>query len=44
MRIIKKLKLKVNKVLYVGDRSDRDGICAERAGIDYLDVKEFMNN
>ena len=41
LRIIDFLKLNKEFVLYVGDRDERDGLCAQLAGIDYLDVKEF---
>lgn len=39
--ILKVFKLKPDEVLYIGDRDDRDGLCAGRAGIDYLNVKDF---
>ena len=41
LRIIDFLKLNKEFVLYVGDRDERDGLCAQLAGVDYLDVKEF---
>ncbi len=44
LRIIRELKLNAQNILYVGDRYDRDGECAGRAGIDYADVKEFVKN
>lgn len=31
-----------SEILYVGDRYDRDGLCASGAGIDYMDVRDFM--
>ncbi len=39
--ILKKLNLKADEVLFIGDRDDRDGLCAEGAGVDYLNVKNF---
>lgn len=39
--IIESLKLNCKEILYVGDRDDRDKICAEGANVDYLDVNEF---
>lgn len=30
-----------NKVLYVGDRDDKDGVSAEFAQIDYMDINKF---
>ena len=41
--IIELLKLNREEILYIGDRDDRDGACAKSAGVDYCDVKEFMN-
>ncbi len=41
VRILEALGLGRECVLYVGDRDDRDGVCAEGAGVDYIDVKEF---
>ena len=41
--IIKLLKLNREEILYIGDRDDRDGLCAENAGVDYCDVKKFVN-
>lgn len=40
-KILAEFKLNPTDVLYIGDRDDRDGICAKAAGIDYLDVKKF---
>ena len=42
--ILKFLCLKPAEVLYIGDRDDRDGICAKNAGVRYFDVKEFTKN
>lgn len=39
--ILTALKLKPNEVLFIGDRDDRDGLCAKNAGVDYLNVKNF---
>lgn len=39
--VIERLGLLRAEILYVGDRDDRDGECARRAGVAYLDVKEF---
>ena len=39
--ILKLLHLKADEVLFIGDRDDRDGLCAEEAGVDYLNVKYF---
>ncbi len=39
--VIGRLRLLRAEILYVGDRDDRDGECARRAGVAYLDVKEF---
>lgn len=39
--VIERLGLLRAEILYVGDRDDRDGECARRAGVTYLDVKEF---
>ena len=39
--IIKLLGKKPEDVLYIGDRDDRDGICAQNAGIKYCDVNEL---
>ena len=44
LRIIRELKLNAQNILYVGDRYDRDGECAENAGVAYMDVKEFVKN
>ena len=40
--IIKLLKLNREDILYIGDRDDRDGVCAKNAAVDYCDVKEFV--
>ena len=40
-KILSLQNLKPAEVLYIGDRDDRDGICARQAGVDYLDVKNF---
>ena len=39
--ILKEFNLKSSEVLYIGDRDDRDKICAEQANVDYLDVRNF---
>ena len=39
--ILKSLNLKPDEVLYIGDRDDRDGLCAEAVGVEYLNVKNF---
>ena len=39
--VIERLKLLRAEILYVGDRDDRDGECARRAGVDYMDVTDF---
>ena len=39
--VIERLRLLRAEILYVGDRDDRDGECARRAGVAYLDVKDF---
>lgn len=39
--IINLLGLPENQVLYIGDRYDRDGLCAQSAGINYIDIKNF---
>ncbi|MBQ7561406.1 MAG: HAD family hydrolase [Synergistaceae bacterium] len=39
--IINLLGLPENQVLYIGDRYDRDGLCAKSAGINYIDVKNL---
>ena len=33
--IIKLLKFNREEILYIGDRNDRDGLCAKNAGVDY---------
>ena len=40
-KILATLGLKPDEVLYIGDRDDRDGLCAKAASVDYLDVKKF---
>lgn len=42
-KILAHMNLKPEDVLYIGDRHDRDGICAEAAGVDYCDVKILEN-
>ena len=42
--ILNFLCLKPAEVLYIGDRDDRDGICAKSAGVKYFDVREFTKN
>ncbi|MBF1704271.1 MAG: HAD-IA family hydrolase, partial [Selenomonas sp.] len=49
--IMKTLKLKKAECLMIGDRDDRDGECARRAGIDYCillvgekDRSRFVHN
>ena len=39
--IIAEFGLNRAEVLYIGDRDDRDGECARRAGVSYLDIDEF---
>ena len=39
--ILKSLNLKPDEVIFIGDRDDRDGLCAKNAGVDYLNVKNF---
>ena len=39
--IIDRLQLDRSAILYVGDRDDRDGECARRSGVTYLDIGEF---
>lgn len=39
--IIERLQLDRSQILYVGDRDDRDGECARRSGVTYLDIKDF---
>ena len=41
--IIDFLQIKESDILYIGDRDDRDGLCAKDAGLDYLDVRNFIN-
>ena len=40
--IVKLLGEEKKKYLYIGDRDDRDGVCAKSAGIKYFDVNEFV--
>ena len=40
-RVIAMLGLEGKNILYIGDRDDKDGECARRAGIAYMDVAEF---
>ena len=39
--ILESLKIKADEVIFIGDRDDRDGLCAKNAGVDYLNVKNF---
>ena len=39
--ILKSLNLKADEVLFIGDRDDRDGLCAEAVGVDYLNIRDF---
>ena len=39
--ILAALNLNPDEVLFIGDRDDRDGLCAKNAGVDYLNVKNF---
>lgn len=41
-RAVDALGLGREEILYVGDRYDRDGLCAEEAGFGYMDVREFV--
>ena len=41
IKILATLELAPDEVLYIGDRYDRDGLCAKAAGVSYLDVKKF---
>ena len=41
LNIIKFLDINKKEVLYIGDRFDRDGLCAKSAGIYYIDVKNL---
>lgn len=41
IKILTTLELAPAEVLYIGDRDDRDGLCARAAGVNYLDVKKF---
>lgn len=40
-KILSTFELVPDEVLYIGDRDDRDGLCARAAGVNYLDVKQF---
>ncbi|MBR1396107.1 MAG: HAD family hydrolase [Selenomonadaceae bacterium] len=42
--ILKSYNLNPREVLYIGDRDDRDKLCAEDAGVDYCDVSDFEQN
>ena len=42
--IIAELGLDRAEILYVGDRDDRDGECARRAGVAYLDIDDFARS
>lgn len=42
--VIDRLGLERSQMLYVGDRDDRDGECARRAGVTYLDIEEFESH
>ena len=42
LRIINISGVDKKDILYVGDRYEKDGLCACGAGIDYLDVKVFV--
>lgn len=39
--IISFLGVKREDTLYIGDRDDRDGVCAKNAGISYYDINDF---
>ena len=39
--ILAAMNLNSCDVLFIGDRDDRDGLCAKAAGVDYLNVKNF---
>lgn len=41
IKILSRLELVPDEVLYIGDRDDRDELCARAAGVNYLDVKKF---
>lgn len=41
--IINDIGINANKILYIGDRDDKDKISAELVGIDYLDIIKFRN-
>ena len=41
IKVLTTLGLAPDDVLYIGDRDDRDGLCAKAAGVNYLDVKKF---
>lgn len=40
-KILTTFELAPAEVLYIGDRDDRDGLCARAEGVNYLDVKKF---
>lgn len=42
INIINLIKIKKREILYIGDRYDRDGLCAKSAGVDYIDIHEFI--
>lgn len=41
--IVNDIGINANKILYIGDRDDKDKISAELVGIDYLDITKFRN-
>ncbi|MBD3879582.1 MAG: HAD family hydrolase [Quinella sp. 1Q5] len=41
IKILTTLELAPDDVLYIGDRDDRDGLCAKASGVNYLDIKNF---
>lgn len=43
INIINFLGINQSEALYIGDRYDRDGLCAKSAGIDYIDVKNLAD-
>lgn len=40
--IVQYLGKRKENIIYIGDRDDRDGICAKTIGIKYFDVNELM--
>ena len=40
-KIIAALGLDRAEILYIGDREDKDGMCARNAGVAYIDVRNF---